>query len=56
MNAAIVTAVARHILTLFGGAMAARYGIDGGTIDGIIGALSTVAGLGWSIYDKRQRG
>lgn len=55
MNPTIVSAVIRHILTTAGGVFAARYGIDGGTMDGIIGAVSTLVGLGWSIYDKRDK-
>ena len=54
MNATLISALARHILTAVGGGFAVRYGLDGGTVDGIIGALSTLAGIGWSIYDKRK--
>jgi len=53
MNATIVTAVIRHLLTAAGGGLAVKYGIDGNTLEGIIGAVSTIVGLGWSVYDKR---
>jgi len=56
MNSVIFASLARHILTAFGGVFAAKYGIDGDTIDGVVGAISTIAGFGWSIYDKRKSG
>ena len=27
---------------------------DGGAVDAIVSGLSALAGIGWSIYDKRQ--
>ena len=54
MNATIVTAVVRHILTAAGGGLAVAWGLDGDTWQGIVGALSTLAGLVWSIVDKRR--
>ena len=55
MNATIIAAVARHILTAFGGGLAVSWGIDGEVWEGIVGALATLAGLGWSVVDKRRR-
>ena len=54
MNATIVTAVVRHLLTAAGGGFAVAWGLDGDTWQGIVGALSTLAGLVWSIMDKRR--
>jgi hypothetical protein len=53
MNAQIIAALARHILTVIGGVFAAKYGIDGGTVDAVAGAVATIAGVSWSVYDKR---
>lgn len=53
MNPTIVTAVVRHILTASGGGLAVSWGLDGDTWQGIVGAISTLAGLTWSILDKR---
>jgi hypothetical protein len=53
MNSTMVTAVVRHILTAVAGGFFVKYGVDGGTQDAIIGGISAVAGLGWSIFDKR---
>lgn len=55
MNATIVQAVLRHVLTAVAGGFFVRYGVDGGTQDAIIGGLSAIAGLAWSVYDKKQR-
>ena len=56
MNAIVVQALVRHILTAIAGGFAVRYGIDGGTIDAIIGGAAAAAGVGWSVYDKRRTG
>jgi hypothetical protein len=29
--------------------------VDGGTMDAVIGGASAAAGLGWSLWDKRQK-
>lgn len=53
MNAAIIQALVRHLLTAIAGAFAVKYGIDGGTVDAIIGGAAAAAGVSWSVYDKR---
>ena len=53
MNAAIVSAIVRHALTAVGGGMAVQYGIDGDTMNAIVGGASALAGLVWSLADKR---
>jgi hypothetical protein len=54
MSAAIIQALVRHILTAVAGGFAVRYGIDGGTVDAIVGGAAAAAGVGWSMYDKRK--
>jgi hypothetical protein len=54
MTATIVSALVRHILTALAGGFAVKYGIDGGTMDAIIGGAAAAAGVGWSVYDKRK--
>lgn len=54
MNATIVQAVVRHVLTAVAGGFFVKYGVDGATQDMIIGGISAVVGLGWSIFDKRR--
>lgn len=54
MNAAIISALVRHILTAVAGGAAVKYGIDGSTLDAIIGGAAAAAGVGWSLWDKRR--
>lgn len=55
MNATIVAAVVRHLLTAVGGGISVKYGVDGATVETIAGGLAALAGLIWSIADKRTR-
>lgn len=54
MNATIISAIVRHILTALAGGFAVKYGVDGDTMNAIIGGASALAGVGWSVYDKKQ--
>ena len=55
MNATIIQALVRHILTAAAGGFAVKYGIDGGTMDAIVSGVTALVGVAWSIYDKRQK-
>jgi hypothetical protein len=55
MNATIIQALVRHILTALAGGFAVRYGIDGSTMDAVVGGAAALAGMGWSIYDKKKQ-
>ena len=55
MSPAIITALARHLLTVVGGAYAMKYDIDGASLDAIIGGAAAAVGVAWSFWDKRQR-
>jgi hypothetical protein len=54
MNSTIISALVRHILTAVAGGFAVRWGIDGGTMDAIIGGAAAAAGVSWSVWDKRR--
>jgi hypothetical protein len=54
MNAMIIAALVRHILTAVAGGFAVKYGIDGADIDAIVSGAAAAAGVGWSIWDKRR--
>ena len=54
INATIISALVRHALTALGGGMAVSWGLDGQTWEGVVGAIATLAGLSWSIWDKRR--
>lgn len=55
MNSIIIQALVRHLLTALAGGFAVKYGIDGGTVDAIVGGAAAAAGVTWSIYDKRTK-
>ena len=54
MNATVVQALVRHVLTTVGGGFLMSFGITGTALEAVVGALSTLAGVAWSLYDKRQ--
>lgn len=54
MNVVVIQALVRHVLTALAGGFVVKYGVDGATVDAVIGVIAAVAGLGWSIYDKRK--
>jgi hypothetical protein len=56
MNATIVQAIVRHLLTTVGGGFLVSFGISGTTLEAAIGAVSTLAGIAWSVYDKKKQG
>ena len=43
MNAIVIQALVRHILTAIAGGFAVRYGVDGATVDAIIGGAAAAA-------------
>jgi len=55
MNATLVQALVRHLLTTVGGGFLMSFGITGGTLEAVVGAVSTLAGVAWSLYDKRRQ-
>jgi hypothetical protein len=55
MTSTMIQALVRHLLTALAGGFAVKYGVDGGTMDAIISGASAAAGLGWSLWDKRQK-
>ncbi len=54
MNPMIIQSIVRHLLTALAGGFAVKYGVDGDTMNAIVGGISAAAGLGWSIYDKKN--
>lgn len=55
MNATVISAIVRHLLTSIGGALAFKYGIDGDSVEALASAGATIAGVAWSLHDKRKR-
>ena len=54
MNPVLIQALVRHLLTALGGGFLASYGISGEAVEAVAGAVATLAGVAWSVYDKRQ--
>jgi hypothetical protein len=54
MNAVIVASLVRHILTAVGGGFFVAWGLDGEAINAVVGSLASLAGVAWSVYDKRK--
>jgi hypothetical protein len=54
MNATIISSLVRHILTAVGGGFFVSWGLDGDSVNAVVGAVSTLAGIGWSVWDKRR--
>lgn len=47
-----ILGILRHVLTFAGGFIVAKGWIDEGALTELVGALMTVIGTGWSIFDK----
>ena len=56
MNAMIFQAIVRHLLTALAGGFAVKWGVDGGTVDAIVAGGTALAGVGWSVWDKKKSG
>ncbi len=54
MNPILIQSLVRHLLTAVGGGFFASYGISGEGMEALAGAVATLAGLAWSVYDKRN--
>lgn len=52
MNAEILFGLVRHVLTLVGGYYVSKGQIDQSSVDTIIGAITGIAGVAWSVKHK----
>ena len=50
-----IQALARHLLTAGGGFLVAQGYLDAASRETVVGALVTLIGVGWSVYEKRSR-
>ena len=55
MTSTMVAALVRHVLTAVAGGLAVKYSIDGGAFDAIVSGAAALAGVAWSLYDKRGK-
>ena len=47
--------IIRHLLTVFGGFFVSKGYVDADMLNTAVGAATTLAGVGWSVLDKRAR-
>jgi len=50
-----VAGLLRHILTTAGGVLVAKGTLDEAMLQALVGALVTIAGVAWSIVEKKRR-
>jgi O-antigen/teichoic acid export membrane protein len=55
MNATIIAALVRHILTALAGGFAVKFSVDADTMNAIVSGAAAAAGVGWSVWDKRRQ-
>jgi len=55
MNNDMWLGLLRHLMTLFGGMFVAKGYVDAYTLNTVVGATTTLAGVAWSVMDKRKR-
>lgn len=53
MNATMFAALVRHFLTGIAGGFAVQYNIDGQSLDAVVAGVSALAGIAWSLLEKR---
>ncbi len=54
MTSTTVSALARHLLTFVGGALVTLGWFDQATAQSLVGALTTLVGIVWSLFDKKN--
>ena len=52
MNTSILFGLIRHVLTLVGGYYVSKGQIDQSSVDTVIGAITGIAGVAWSVKHK----
>jgi hypothetical protein len=50
-----VLSFVRHLLTFGGGFVVAKGWVDTGTLELAVGAVVTLAGIAWGIFDKASK-
>ena len=51
----MILGILRHALTTLGGGLAMNGTLSGDDLNTAIGCITTLIGIAWSVYDKRQR-
>jgi hypothetical protein len=53
MNKDVILGIVRHVLTGVGGYFIAKGAIDAAAVELLVGSVITIAGVIWSILDKK---
>lgn len=51
---AAIAGILRHVLTALGGGLVASGTLSGDDLNAAIGAITTLVGIGWSVFSKRK--
>lgn len=54
MTSEIIKSAARHVLTFGGGYLVQSGLLDGGQLELVVGSLTAIIGVAWSVYEKRK--
>jgi len=54
MNSIVIASLVRHILTAVGGGFFVAWGLDGESVNAVVGSVATLAGVAWSVWDKKK--
>ena len=49
----MIAGIIRHVLTTLGGGLVTSGTLSGDEVNAVIGAVVTLVGIGWSLYEKR---
>jgi len=55
MDKAKTLGVVRHLLTFGAGFLVAQGFLEAGDVEAVVGAVTLLLGVGWSIFDKRAQ-
>lgn len=50
----IIFGIVRHLLTVFGGILVSKGYTDETTVTSVVGAVMTIVGFVWSIWNKKK--
>jgi hypothetical protein len=54
LDVTVVTAIVRHFMTFIGGVLVTQGIFDAGVVESLTGAVVTIAGVVWSMFNKVQ--
>lgn len=54
MDTPVIAGLIRHLLTAAGGVLVAKGYLEAGIVEQVVGAIITLLGAGWSVYQKKN--